>query len=399
MGVLPARSTARRRMSLVSRLAALQRSMSGDRPRVLHVGPIPPPTDGGIAAYLDGLLHSPIADAVDLHTFDVRVPRWSQRFRPLRAWTSAQFLSGLARTLDTNPPDLVHIHASAYLSFWEKSAMGQLARRRGIPWILHLHDGFFESFLRNLRQPFATWAYRSFGSAARVLTVCHAWKPWLAEWVTPGRLVGVPNALDLRRYETHRTANDVPRLLFLGDLSAAKGLWELVQALGELRRRNVDCAADLVGEVPCGALGRRLHERLDSLGIRDRVFLRGRCYGEDKRRLLAQADVFVLPSHCESFCLANLEAMASGLPVVSTRTGAIPEVVRQGREGLLVDPGEASALTEALERLLRQPEQRRRMGQAARQRAADYDWTVVGQQLLDVYDGILGRRGTTLVSA
>jgi glycosyltransferase involved in cell wall biosynthesis len=373
--------------------------MPGDRPRILQVGPIPPPTDGGIAAYLDGLLRSPVADAVELLTFDVRVPRWSQRIRPLRPWTSAQFLSGLARTLDQTAPDLVHIHSSAYLSFWEKSAMARLVSRRGIPWILHLHDGYFEPFLHQLRQPLADWARSILQDASGVITVCRAWESWLGDWVAPRTLHSLPNALRLDEHCATRIPTAVPHLLFLGDLSPAKGLWDVLHVLGRMRHRGVPCKLDLVGERPRGTLLRQLEQQLDDLGIRDLVLLHGRCYGDVKRRLMARASVFVLPSHRESFCIANLEAMACGLPVVSTRTGAIPEVIRHEREGLLVTPGDRDALETAVAALLQQPHLRTRLGDAARRRAASYDWHEVGERLLEIYRSILQPQAADLVSA
>lgn len=373
--------------------------MFGDRPRILQIGPIPPPTDGGIAAYLDGLLHCGVADRVALETFDVRVPTWSQRIRPLRTWTSAQFLSGLAHRLDQTTPDLVHIHSSAYLSFWEKSAMGHLAARRGIPWVLHLHDGHFEPFLRNLRQPFAGWAKRTLQSASGVISVCRSWETWLRNWVPPQRLHCIPNALDVGRFDTQRQPTPTPHLLFIGDLSPAKGVWDLLDAVGRLRQRGVAFRVDLVGEAASAAMDRRLRRRLDTDDLVAVVRIHGRLYGAEKRQLMRRAALFVLPSHRESFCIANLEAMASGLPVVSTRTGAIPEVVRQGREGLLIEPGDRAALASALETLLQDPERRRRLGDAARRRAQEFDWAVVTDRLVGVYEGILHNAERELVSA
>lgn len=375
--------------------------MSRHRARILHVGPLPPPTDGGIAAYLDGLLASELSTRYELVGFDVRVPPRAQRIRPLRAWTAAGFVQGFARALQAHTPDLVHIHTSARLSFWEKSLLGRLAGRRGIPWILHLHDGDFEPFLRELRQPLAGWARAQFHGAAAVVSVCASWTGWLEAWVPPARLHHIPNAIHLDGHGVAAAAGcgSIPRLVFLGDPTVSKGLWDLLDALAQLRRQGLDFVLDVLGGTPAQLRDPGLLRRLRQDGLRQRVHLHGRCYGDSKRRRLSQADVFVLPSHRESFCIANLEAMACGLPVVSTRTGAIPEVVRHGRDGLLVDIGDVERLAQALGFLLRDSDERRRMGASARARAARYDWNRVGPEIAALYDGLLPETRATATAA
>jgi glycosyltransferase involved in cell wall biosynthesis len=120
--------------------------------------------------------------------------------------------------------------------------------------------------------------------------------------------------------------------------------------------------------------------------------------GREKLAFLQGADVFVLPSRNESFGIANLEAMATGLPVISTRTGAIPEYLQTEVHGLLVEPGDAMALAGAMRRLMDDGELRLRLGDAARQRAREYDWNVVAASVAAVYAAMLepSATGSTL---
>jgi len=105
---------------------------------------------------------------------------------------------------------------------------------------------------------------------------------------------------------------------------------------------------------------------------------------------LALADVFVHHARYESFGMAIVEAMAAGLPVVAARVGAVPEILTHEKDGLLVPPGDASALAAAVERLLGDAALRDRLGAAARLRAADYDWESIAGRYERLYER--GRR-------
>jgi starch synthase len=108
----------------------------------------------------------------------------------------------------------------------------------------------------------------------------------------------------------------------------------------------------------------------------------------DIRDLLRATDVFAFPSIYESVGVALLEAMACGLAVVASRVGGIPEIVTDGVSGLLVPPGEATPLAEALIRLTRDPKHRIALGQAARERALAFDIHGQVRALEELYAGL-----------
>ncbi len=143
------------------------------------------------------------------------------------------------------------------------------------------------------------------------------------------------------------------RLLFVGGQFDRKGGPELVEALSRLRS-PWECDVVTRDDVPALA-GLRAH--------------RGLRQGDGQlRRLFREADVFVLPTRGDAMPWAVLEAMASGLPVVTTGVGAVPELVEDGRTGLIVPPRDAGALAGALGQLASAPGRRTRMGQLGRQR-------------------------------
>lgn len=158
------------------------------------------------------------------------------------------------------------------------------------------------------------------------------------------------------------------RVLTVGRLAGVKGQAVLLEALAQLAARGRRVELTVAGD---GPERERLERRAAELGVADRVEFLG-SVGQDRvADLYAQADVFCTSSFAEGVPTVLMEAMASGLPTVATRIMGIPELVEDGATGLLVPPGRADALADALERLADDPELARRMGEAGRRRVAE----------------------------
>jgi glycosyltransferase involved in cell wall biosynthesis len=176
-----------------------------------------------------------------------------------------------------------------------------------------------------------------------------------------------------------------PIVLFLGRLGERKGVMELIRAFATVAKDfpGVDlvCAGD--GDIAGAESVAR------DVGLGDRVRCPGWLRGDDKHKLLQDAIVFALPSHAEGLPMALLEAMATGLPVLATHVGGIPEVVRHGVEGYLVEPGDVDALAMFLRVLLEDEPGRRRVAAAARQRIeASYSLSPILERLESIYQSI-----------
>ena len=158
------------------------------------------------------------------------------------------------------------------------------------------------------------------------------------------------------------------QLLFLGRLDAAKGLYELLDAVGLLVRGGRQMRLVIAGDGPEEA---GLRSRIADLKLQPRVELAGARFGVDKQTLLSQAHVFVLPSYSEGLPYALLEAMAAGVAPVVSSVGAVPDVVGYGEHGLLVAPRNIGQLVYALARLHDDRGLLARLGAAARARIAE----------------------------
>jgi glycosyltransferase involved in cell wall biosynthesis len=150
-----------------------------------------------------------------------------------------------------------------------------------------------------------------------------------------------------------------PLVLSAGRMTEQKNHVLLLEAMLRLRRTGVRCRAMIVGDGPLRAF---LERRVDELGLADQVVLPGNV--GDLTELMQGADLFVLPSLWEGLPLVLLEAMACGLPVVGTRIRGVAEVIEDGVNGLLVEPGDAGALAQAIATLLGNAELRAVFGAA-----------------------------------
>jgi len=197
----------------------------------------------------------------------------------------------------------------------------------------------------------------------------------------PGRtpITVVHNAVDASSYrdvdptpfrERYGLRADQLVIGTVGRLRPWKGQDRFLRVAATVLRQVDDVTALVVGGTVLAepdSYGEELRALAERLGIADRVVFTGHL--EDVRPALAAMDVFVHAGAPEPFGLVNIEAMASALPVVAFAHGALPEIVADGRTGLLVPPGDERALAEAVLRLLRNPEERRAMGESARARA------------------------------
>jgi glycosyltransferase involved in cell wall biosynthesis len=177
----------------------------------------------------------------------------------------------------------------------------------------------------------------------------------------------IPSGVDLPLHVGEEA--DPPEVLYAGRLSSEKGVLDLVEAVGGRWTLVVAGDGPLRDRVP-GALGWVAHDEL--------------------QRLYARAAVVACPSRREGFGVACLEAMAHGRSVVATAVGGLRDLVVDGETGVLVPPGDVSALRAALERLLADRDLRRRLGVAGRERAAErFSWERATEATLSAYAAVL----------
>lgn len=299
----------------------------------------------------------------------------------------------LVRLLWRLGPDIVHSRNWGAL---DAIVAGRLAR---VPTVIHGEHGREiadphglnrkRNRIRRLVAPLVT----------RFVTVSHDLQEWLTSTVglPAAKVVTIHNGVDLARFshegrEAGRQALAVDDHTVLvgavGRLDPVKDHAGLLDAFASLDQSAIRIELVLVGDGPCRAALERRSQAADLAG---RVHLLGE--RSDVATLLKGLDVYVLPSIAEGISNTILEAMATGLPVVATRTGGNPELVEDGVTGALVPIRNPAALAAALHAYVTNPRLRRLHGQAGRRRATDeFALERMASRYGDLYLSLAGRK-------
>jgi glycosyltransferase involved in cell wall biosynthesis len=173
------------------------------------------------------------------------------------------------------------------------------------------------------------------------------------------------------------------RLLYVGRLAAMKGLPVLFESLSKLRQKYSNVHLTVVGD---GGERRDIEAIAQQLGVADLIDFVGYKSQTEVREYLQQTDIFVLPSFAEGVPVVLMEAMAAGVPVVTTRIAGVPELVEQGESGWLVPPGDVEALVDGLSQLIESPALRNQYGKAGHAKvAAEFNIITEARKLGDIF--------------
>ena len=361
------------------------------------------PLTGGIATVIHDQFSSSLAQSYRLVLFDTR--KRTRLRRTLLEGVVAQLIllmSYLVKLL-TLRPDLVHIHAGGGTDIFRKGwdvLLARICRRRVL---LHLHGGDFDLFFTPDNQRNLKRIQRIFRQCSGVIALSDFWRSLYVRIVDSETIHVVNNCVDLELYRSlDRSAArqvlnlplNAPVVLHLGSQGKRKGTFDLLRAIPQVLEAAPETVVILVGpdeDVHPGAIceGQSL---ADELGISHAVRFLGARTGQQKLECLGAADLFVLPSYSENFPISILEAMASGLPVISTNVGGIPEILSDASPEDLIEPGDSVALAERIKEYLSNPklsQESGRRNQAAVEQRFNVD--VFAQCLRDAYDAACNR--------
>ena len=362
--------------------------------RVLIVSPFPPPY-GGIANYAANLvrglrdcgIHVDCYDSGRYDRFRFRAPGDDRGYWRALDPRNALFLLVIlfewipySLTILRRRATVVHVHTASSWAWWRSMvhiALGRLFRCRTI---LHIHnaiDFFYQEESGRLGQ----WLIRkSLRLPNRIITLSEGIRSFLQE-ITAGRITVVYNGVNTSLFQNEKLYCPPFRMLFAGAVGRQKGVADLLQAVKRSGLGPEQLKVTIVGKEST----REMRRFAGELNLADQIVFAGRVSDEIKLELFRTHHIFALPSYAEGQPISILEGMAAGMAILSTNVGSIPEIVKHGENGFLVNPGDIDDMAKRILDLT-EPKSLQRMGQHNSQQARDsYEFRRVVRDVANVY--------------
>jgi glycosyltransferase involved in cell wall biosynthesis len=338
-------------------------------PRVLALLQLPPPTHG--VAVLNAFVARSrrLHDQFMLRVEEVQVAREIsdiKRATLQKLGRTIAICCRVAWALVTFRPDLVYFSLPPDgPSFLLGCILIAMSRATARNMLIHLHGRGVAAGARGWRKPLYRWVL----GRGLIVILSPSEYADINAFVTADRVRFLPNAIPDEAGSTlARERTGTPLIAYISNLLPSKGALVLVEALRQVHATGKVFAAKLAGAETAELTAIQICKAIDSAGLASCVEYVGPVYGAEKDKFLRAADILSVPTYRDAFPLIVLEGMCYSLAVVSTREGAIPEMIEDGVSGLLVPPKDADALAAAIVKLLSDAPLRDRLGEEARKR-------------------------------
>lgn len=297
----------------------------------------------------------------------------------------------LRKIIKTEKIDLLHVQV------WNPASCRYAFAIKSVPLIMTEHDPFKLSPIKNILKK------RSLKKVKKIVTISRHNQKLLQELYPKhsDKVQLIPNGLDITWWQSQLLrftdeerrkikqelfhANDNTLIVIcVAELHERKGQKYLIEAIPEVVSEFPNVKFVFVGDGPARA---NLEELVSRLKLEHHVTFTGQ--QKNISKLLKSSDIFCLPSRREAFGMVNLEAMLAGLPVIASRVGGIPDIVVDGKTGILVEPENPQALTKALKNLIKNPEKRTAMTLSGQKQALKFAASTMAKEYEKVYEEVL----------
>jgi len=346
--------------------------MSREKPKVLAVGALPPPFNG-MSVVFKNLCQSTLNDDVNLVVLDIADNRDIASIGKLDVVNIfLAFLHGyqFLRLLVKQKPDIVYMPiAQGVLGYLRDCLFLIPSRLLNLPVIVHLHGSEFQSFYKKSMWPMRKLIKYSLAKAKKAIVLGNALKGEFDGILSSEKVAVIPNGIIIQHsVKTVKSPKDENiNVTYLGALKRRKGYQEIIYAIPDIVSEVNNMHFYLAGEVCDFENYKEVTDFIKENRLEKYITFSGVVEGEDKYRLLEKADIFCFPPiEPEGQPLVILEAMACGLPVISTEFGAIPDIVKNGENGFVISPGNRQQLVKKITELANSFEKRQEMGKASK---------------------------------
>lgn len=257
---------------------------------------------------------------------------------------------------------IVHVCSASGGSFYRKAIVALLSKFFKRPVVFHIHGAGFDMFYENSHGIRRFCIRKILDICDTIVVLSKSWHSAVSRMTKNTNIIIISNPIDVSDFKSLRSGRDFskPNVFTAGRLEKRKGTYDILDIVPAVVGKIPDARFYFAGDGDVEKVRKICSQR----GLENNVFILGWL---DKLKLIEafrSCAVFLLPSYQEGFPVSILEAMASGMPVVSTRVGGIPEMIEEGVNGFLVEPGQRQELAQALIDLLKDERLRERMGRA-----------------------------------
>lgn len=326
--------------------------------KVLMVGP-DRSVHGGISAVVNAYYEAGLQELVNIRYIGTMKEGSKLRKLMVAGTSFLRFLTVLPFC------DVVHVHMASDNSYRRKSLFVNTASLFHKKIIIHQHGGDIKNFYhKELSEEGQKRMRDLFAKADLFFVLTPEWAAFFKDLVDEKKIRVVTNSISIP--DLSDKVYGKKQVLFLGRICKDKGIGELFSCIRRLHEKDEQVKLLL------GGIWEDMQLKEEALKYPECFSYLGWIGGEEKEKALFESDVFVLPSYYEGQPVSVLEAMASACAVVATRVGGIPEMIEDGKTGLLIEPRDEKTLEDALEKVLTNPTLAENMGKCARTHAADH---------------------------
>jgi glycosyltransferase involved in cell wall biosynthesis len=365
--------------------SASKNSQGGKR-KVALIGPIL--GDTGIGSVVKTILNCEIfKDEYEIAVFNSSNSKDSNSITNLIVFLKSIFF--YLMSLFEGKIELAHIHTSYGRSFYRKTVFVLLSSLFRVKVILHFHTGRFDDFFMQssgLRKKVIELAL---AKSAAVAVLCNDWKEKIEKIFASKNVYVINNPLPFNTEQvesvSQKTDLNYVNVLFVGFLIKKKGIYDIIEIAEKFSGSPLSPRFVVCGK---GTEERKFLKRIKDRDLQNIEYL-GWVSGRKKTEIYQNCDIFLLPSYYEGMPMVLLEGMGFGMPIVASKVGGIPEIVNDGENGYLLEPGDVDGFEKKIKLLISNPTLRIRLGSNSRMMADRFKKEIISEEWHRLYRGLL----------
>lgn len=301
-------------------------------------------------------------------------------------WFPVKYLNILFFLIKNKKYSIVHIHGASYISFYRKYAIFLIVKYLlGRKVVYHIHGGAYHKFENDSSFFLKQMIHHMMDKSDAIICLSENWSKYYKTNFHPIKVFVLNNIIQEPNSGKIWIDKNVIQFLFLGKISEEKGVFDLIESV----HKNKDFLQGKV-KIIIGGDGEtdRLMSKINQLKIFKIIEFVGWVSGEEKDKLLAESDIFLLPSYYEGLPISILEAMSYKMPIISTDVGGIPTIVKNDINGFLIKAGDKEALFAEMKFFIENREKIKEYGQNSLKIVQDFLPDRVIVDLHKIYNNI-----------